>query len=270
MVNFIDSTHTYYSPEYPDIKWTSVTSVVHNMCQPFEWTAEQSSLKKPTAAKPNKWYQMDPKEIQAAWDAERDRSTNLGTWYHNKRENALLSRTDIPIHPPKYKEGEKISLPQKLVPGIYPEHLVYLMAAGICGQSDLVTVTDKSFSITDYKTSKEIKRKGVEYWDKKKECTVVKKMLGPCKHLDDCEFYHYAVQLSLYAYMVWRANPKLEIDKLTIEHVKFEEEGKNKYDYPIYRKDDNGDYIVKDIEYIDIPYLGSEAQNIINSYRTKK
>lgn len=262
MVHFIDSTHSYYSPDSPDIKWTSVTSVVHKLVEPFN---EEEGAVKSSKNKKSKWYGLPVEEIRQAWKDENTRSKELGTWYHNKRENALLGRTDIQVYKPIIEEGIKKALPQKLTPGIYPEHLVYLLSAGICGQSDLVTVTDKSFSITDYKTCKEIKRESWKNWE-----GVSKKMLGHCKHLDDCEFYHYAVQLSLYAYMIWRSNPKLEIDKLTIEHVKFEEEGRNKYDYPIYKKDENGEYIVKDIEYIDIPYLGSEAQAIINSYRQKK
>jgi hypothetical protein len=36
----------------------------------------------------------------------------------------------------------KIAPNQKLDPGVYPEHMVYLKSAGICGQSDLVEVVN--------------------------------------------------------------------------------------------------------------------------------
>jgi len=209
---------------------------------------------------------MNPKEIQAAWDAERNRSSDLGTWYHKKREDALYQRKDrIVYQTPVNEENVKVALNQKLSPGLYPEHLCYLASAGICGQSDLVEVTDTLFNINDYKTSKEIKRESWKNWEGES-----KKMLGVCRHLDDCHFYHYALQLSLYAHMIWRANPKLSVGKLTIEHVKFEESGRDKYDYPVYWKGEDGEYIVKEIEYIEVPYLATEAQAIINSYKQKK
>lgn len=261
---FTEHDHRYWSPEYPDIKWTSVTSVVHKYCEEFLWTPEQSAIRKPTTAKPNKWYGMNPKEIQAAWDAERDRSTDLGTWYHKKKEDELLARTDITVYKPDVQDGIKKALPQRLSPGIYPEHLVYLASAGICGQSDEVIVHDTAFDINDHKTSKEIKRKSHKNWE-----GLSKKMLGPCKHLDDCHYNHYALQLSLYAYMIQRANPHLKVGELTINHVKFEEEGKDKYDYPIYRKEGDN-YIVKDIEIIKLPYLSSEVQAIVKEYKEKK
>jgi len=55
MVHFIDTTHKYYSPDSPDINWTSVTSVVGKLHEEFTGTPEKSSLRKPTASKPNKW-----------------------------------------------------------------------------------------------------------------------------------------------------------------------------------------------------------------------
>ncbi len=262
MVHFIEESHKYYSPDRPDITWTSVTSVVHKLVEPFD---EVSGALKSSKNKNSKWYGLPVEEIKKAWKDENTRSKDLGHWYHAKRENAIISRTDVPVHKPVIEDAIKKALEQRLSPGLYPEHLCYLASAGVCGQSDLVEVTDTLFNINDYKTSKEIKREAWKNWE-----GISKKMLGVCKHLDDCQFYHYAIQLSLYAYMIWRANPKLSVGKLTIEHVKFEEAGRDKYDYPVYWKGEDGEYIVKDIEYIEIPYLASEAQAIINSYKNKK
>lgn len=262
MVHFIEESHKYYSPDSPDINWTSVTSVVHKLVEPFD---EEAGAVKSSRNKKSKWYGLSVEEIRKAWKDENTRSKELGSWYHKKREDAIVERTDISVYIPNIEDNVKKALDQKLTPGIYPEHLCYLLSAGICGQSDLVIVEDNTFSITDYKTCKEIKRESWKNWE-----GTSKKMLGHCKHLDDCEFYHYAVQLSLYAYMIWRANPKLSVGKLTIEHVTFVEESRNKYDYPIYKKDENGEFIVKNIELIEVPYLGSEAQAIVNSYRIKK
>jgi hypothetical protein len=49
----------------------------------------------------------------------------------------------VPIFKPSGEtNGIRIAPSQKLDPGIYPEHMVYLKSAGICGQSDLVEVVN--------------------------------------------------------------------------------------------------------------------------------
>lgn len=43
-------------------------------------------------------------------------------------------------------------------------------------------------------------------------------MKFPLENLPDCNFYHYTLQLSLYAYMLQQINPKFKIKKLMIVH----------------------------------------------------
>ena len=62
---------------------------------------------------------------------------------------------------------------------------------------------------------------------------ITSKMFKPLSHLDDCNLNHYNIQLSLYMYIILKHNPKLKPGKLIIQHVKFEETGRDKYDYPI-------------------------------------
>ena len=88
-------------------------------------------------------------------------------------------------------------------------------------------------------------------------------MLAPVAHLEDCEFNHYALQLSMYMYMLLRHNPNLKPGTLTIEHVVFEEEGQNKYGYPIHKVVD-GEPVVKEIKEIALPFMKNECAAIIN------
>ena|ERR1035437_3576520 len=96
-----------------------------------------------------------------------------------------------------------------------------------------------------------------------------KMMLGPVGHLGDCEFYHYAIQLSLYAYCILKHNPQLKLQELVIEHIKFEIEGEGNNGYPIYKRDSNGEFIVREIEEIQLPYLAKECQSIITWLKQK-
>lgn len=64
-------------------------------------------------------------------------------------------------------------------------------------------------------------------------------------------------------YMILRHNPNLKPGKLLIHHVKFEEaEEKDKYGFPIILLN-NGEPTVKEIEYIELPYLKQEVQTLL-------
>ena len=88
-------------------------------------------------------------------------------------------------------------------------------------------------------------------------------MYNPVSHLDDCNLKHYNLQLSLYAYIIKKHNPKLKIGKLQIQHVSFEKEGENKYGYPITKYNNQGEPIIKEIKMYDLPYLKDEITSLV-------
>jgi len=263
ILRFTSTDHKYTSIDDHTKEWISVTSFIGQFKKPFD---ADTIAAKSAKSKKSKWYGMTPEDIKAAWKNEALRATTLGTWYHNCRESDICALNDmerhgkqVPVIKPVEIEGVKYSPDQKLVDGIYPEHMVYLRSAGICGQSDLVEVVNGEVHITDYKTNKEIKTSGYEHWDGK-----VDKMMAPISHLDDCNLMHYALQLSMYMYIILKHNPKLKPGNLTLHHILFEEVGKDKYGNPITALDSNGDPIVKDIVPYDVPYLKAEAITLIH------
>lgn len=268
MIKFQEEGHIYTSIEPDNIKWLGVTSLVKALHEPFHTRekAISSHNRKPTVAYPNKWYKVPVGEIEAAWEAEKNRSTELGHWYHNKREQALFSEeNELDIYCPSFGEGRiKVAPDQSLCEGIYPELLVYLLSSEICGQSDYVEVRNSKVHIKDYKTSKEIKRHGFTNYKG------TKMMYSPIEHLEDCSYIHHNIQLSLYMYIILRHNPNLESGTLTIEHIKFEEGSRDKYDYPIYKKDENGEFIIREIEEIHMPYLKKEVVSILEWLKYNK
>jgi len=166
--------------------------------------------------------------------------------------------TEIPIVKPLInKEGIKMASEQKLEDGIYPEHLVYLKSAGICGQADIVEIVNGYININDYKTNKEIKEKGFTNWE-----GITNKMYKPVNHLDDCNLNHYSLQLSIYAYIIKKHNPKLKIGKLTIQHVKFKQVGEDSNGYPI-NEHVNGEPVLEEVKMYNIPYLKDEVASLI-------
>ena len=267
--------HTYVSLNGESIDWISVTTLISHFKKPFDAKKVAERVSK---NKRSKWYGIEPKEIQKIWDSESLRAVTLGTYYHNQREADICSLasmerdgTTVPvISPIDEVNGLKIAPIQKLEPGVYPEHMVYLKSVGICGQSDLVEVVNGMLNIIDYKTNKEIKMESYVDWEGKSD-----KLTEPVSNLDDCNYNHYALQLSVYMYIILKHNPKLKAGKMYIHHVTFEEEAKDEHGYPVTKYDDNGDPVVKEVIPIAIPYLHEEVVAIMhylhdNKHKVKK
>lgn len=261
---FIAENHEYKTieEENPVNDWISATTFVGHFKEPFD---AKIQAEKSSKNKKSKWYGMTPEEIQQAWTNEAKRATDLGTWYHNQRESDLCELStlvkdglELPIFSPIEDKGVKVAPSQKLVDGIYPEHMVFLKSAGLCGQSDLVEIVNGTVNITDYKTNKEIKLESYKNWE-----GVSKKMKAPLSHLDDCNYYHYALQLSLYMYIILKHNPKLKPGKLILHHIQFEEVGRDKFDNPITALDNDGNPVLKNIEPYTVPYLKDEIISMI-------
>jgi hypothetical protein len=270
MIIFNADNHSYTSLDGGPINWISVTTLVSHFKKPFDAKKVSEKVSK---SKKSKWFGIEPSTIQKIWTDEADRSITLGTWYHNQREADLCSLASIeregvtvPVFKPsELKEGVKVAPSQKLEPGVYPEHMVYLRSVGICGQSDLVEVVNGKVNIIDYKTNKEIKKESYVDWEGKSE-----KMLPPVDSLDDCNFYHYALQLSIYMYIILKHNPKLKPGKIFIHHITFEIEEENEWGYPITKRDVNGDPVVKKVTPISVPYLVDEVQGIMHYLHDNK
>ena len=262
-VIFKSKNHKYESIDSSDIiEWTSVTSFISKYKKPFD---AQTVAEKSSKSKKSKWFGMSVQDILQAWENESNRAIDQGNWYHNQREADLLELNTIerhgcilPIIRPLITEDVKYAPPQKLQEGMYPEHFVYLKSAGICGQSDLVEVAKGQVNITDYKTNKEIKKESYVNWE-----GVSQKMLSPVSHLDDCNFWHYALQLSTYMYIILKHNPRLKPGKITIHHVLFYTDGTDKFGNPITKLDEQGEPKVKKIVPYDLPYLKAEVINLI-------
>tara|TARA_B110000503_G_C7157013_1_gene417789 strand:+ start:2569 stop:3399 length:831 start_codon:yes stop_codon:yes gene_type:complete len=269
-VVFKSENHKYESLDPNErIDWISVTSFVAMFKQKFDPIAQSIKSSK---NKRSKWYGLPPEEIQAHWAKEGDRAITAGTFYHDQREADLMEidtinrqGVAIPIIKPIFMDGLKHAPVQRLGEGIYPEHFIFLKSAGICGQSDRVEVVKDIIDVIDYKTNKEIKKTSFVNWEGKSQ-----KMLGPCAHLDDCNFNHYSLQLSIYMYMILKHNPRYKPGKLMLHHVIFEKDGEDKWSNPILKKNFLGEPLVKTVVPYEVPYLKSEVNTMINWLKDNK
>ena len=261
---FKEKDHKYYSGDPNEkIDWISVTTLIGQFKKPFDAISQATKSSK---NKRSKWFGMTSDDILKAWNNESDRSTGLGTWYHKQREDDLNSLQTITrdgialqIIQPIIIDDIKQAPDQRLIPGIYPEHFMFLKSAGICGQADRVEVVREKVNIYDYKTNKEIKTEGFKNWE-----GIVERMLPPLQHLDNCHLMYYSLQMSIYMYMILKHNPNLSAGELALDHVVFEEEKKDANGYPVHKVDENGDPIVKEVKTYKVPYMKSEVKVIID------
>lgn len=101
---------------------------------------------------------------------------------------------------------------------VYPEILLSRISDDgklrVAGQADLVIVDGWDVYILDYKTGKEIKTKA--FFDRKTKKT--SNMKYPLNNIQDTNFWHYTLQLSTYAWMIQKIDPRFNIKSLLLLH----------------------------------------------------
>src|SRR5580692_1217064 len=260
-VTFKDQGHIYES--IPALSWTSVTTLIESLAPEFDARNQAAiSSRNPKS----KWFGIPPKKIVQIWDDENKRSTDIGTLYHSKMERLAIEKGEkvhrgklIKVFPSIVENSIKIARDQKLEDGIYLEHLIYNEKLKVAGQSDLVFVAGGYVDIEDYKTNKEITENsyGFEYGRPQM-------LLAPVDHIMDCNYWHYALQLSIYMKLILLRNKALKPGQLTLNHVTFEREGHDRYGFPIVKLVD-GYPVVRKKTKILTPYLEQEAIAILKT-----
>ena len=248
-IAFEEESHIYYDVTQPEKKFVSVTTLIHQFTQPFDkefwsaykalekllskdaWTIEKKSLL--NTKKFDKVllelhgisendFNKEQQAILDAWDEENRRSCERGTKIHADLENSFYKRgTNIDIS--KYQIGGKFECRKDytdldLENGIYPEYLIHRVSNDgqlrIAGQIDLLVKKGNKLIVGDWKTNKKIEMKS--FYDNKSKTS--SKMKFPLNHLDDCNYNHYNLQLSTYAWMLQKLNPEFEIEDLVLVH----------------------------------------------------
>lgn len=248
-IAFIEETHKYFDVTNPDAKFTSVTTVIHEYTQPFDkdfwsaykalekllpkdaWTIEKKSLlntKKFDKVLLELYnisendFNREQQAILDEWDNENRKSCDRGTKIHADLENSFYAKKkDINLS--KFEIGGKFECRKDysdldIENGVYPEYLISKVSKDgklrIAGQIDLLVKKGNKIIIADWKTNKKIETKS--FFNSKTKTSV--KMKFPLNNLDDVNYWHYALQLSTYAWMIQKLNPKFEIEDLVLVH----------------------------------------------------
>lgn len=209
VTTFISEFHKKMDKEY----WLTYKALERVM-KPRDWVQFKSTLDKEreSISVPDKVdlaiYESVREEIALEWKKKNADSLTRGTKIHNDFEDKWKSKDEWMLWDRVFKVGRDYDL-SKLEFGIYPELMVYYNKGGIflAGQSDLVIRDGNKIHINDYKTNRKIDK--TNYFQK---------MLHPIGHLDDCNFIHYTLQLSMYMFMILDKNPTWEPGLIWLTH----------------------------------------------------
>ena len=266
-VGFLEGPHKYVNLKDSTITYTSVTTMIEKYGKPFdkEFVSRYKALER--LMSPSDWkkekggiwkshnipddflkvYNIDPNELNKVqqnvldeWEEINRKSCERGTKIHAKLENEFYKAgSNITLN--KFGIGGKFVCKKNyneldLEYGIYPEYLIYYdnpnLDLHIAGQIDLLVKNGNEINIIDHKTNKKIDLKG--FYNSSTRTT--DKMLYPLGNLDECNFNHYQLQLSTYAWMLQKLRPEFVIKGLMLNH--YDHDGNNTI-YPCaYLKDD--------------------------------
>lgn len=212
-ITFFEEGHVY-TIQGVDGHPISVTTLIHKMFQEFDADSVidrmMASKKWPTS----KYHGMTKQQIKDMWEANRVAASESGTRMHKSIEDFMNSpeehrtqamkfflehdRQAVPAHLPQTPEFKmfmdfwhEASVVSKCKP-FRSEWLVYDADKRLSGSIDMVVQDEEgNFIILDWKRSKEIKKSNP--WQSGEGCV---------RHLPDCNFSHYSLQLNVYRHLL--------------------------------------------------------------------
>lgn len=265
-VAFNNEDHCYWNVNDNE-KYISVTTLIHRFTQPFDkefWSAYKAlekllpkdswAIEKKSLLNTKKFdrsildlyniSENDFNKVQQSilddWDNENRKSCERGTKIHEELENSFYRNADN-ISLQKFGIGGRFECKKDypeldLEYGVYPEYLIYRESDDgilrIAGQVDLIVKSGNEITIIDHKTNKKIDQKSG--FDTSTRSNA--KMKYPLNNLMDCNFYHYTMQLSTYAWMLQKINPNFVIKDLILNH--YDHNGNNTLYHCDYLKDE--------------------------------
>lgn len=251
-VAFNDEEHVYWNIE-SGVRYISVTTLIEKFGEDFDpefWSKYKAleqlisedcfKIEKKRLLDTRKFdkeyylktYDIDEtkfnsvqQDILDKWHDENVKSCERGTTIHAKIEKEFLDSGVCELQ--KYGLGGKFNVRSGDVPldeenGVYPEYLIHVDDGDLhlAGQIDLLIKNGNDIYLKDWKTNKKIETKG--FYNPKTKST--KKMKYPLQDMDECNFSHYTLQLSIYAWMIQFRYPDLNIKGLQLVH--FDHDGK--------------------------------------------
>lgn len=261
-IKFFEEGHKYIVDLEPDVKYTSVTTWIHEHFEKFD---SDKIIKKMISGsgwrEGHKYWGMTPEQIKTQWNTNKDSVSNAGTELHFEIEcfnndirftfdytnkelvEIYLSdfKNKLPELPLEWQYFINFVNDHAYLKPFRTEWIVFNEDIKISGSIDMVYENpDGTLSIYDWKRCKNITR--INKFNKF--------ALPPsiC-HLPDSNFWHYALQLNTYKYIIETKYDKT-IKELYLVILHPEAEKKN-------------------YELIELPILTTEIKDLLEDRKNK-
>lgn len=196
-ITFYEPTHTY-TIDGSSKGLISGTGFLHQFF-PHEDTKDiiKKMMRSPKWPQ-SKYYGQTAAEIEKGWDELKNDASTKGTAMHLGIEQYLNGAEDVIL--PEIKTSVEFQYFMNFwkdhgtdLEPYRAEWSVFSEEHKLCGQIDMLfrRKSDGKYVIYDWKRSKEIKTSNK--WAKG---------YGPCDHLDDCNYWHYTLQLNVYRWIL--------------------------------------------------------------------
>lgn len=226
LIHFNEEAHKY---SINGKELISVTTLIEDCFPKFDadyWAARKAAELNTTA-----------EALKAQWAAKAQLACELGTAMHDKIEKYYMGINS------ESDETFDLFLQFAKEHTLHPyrtEWRIYFEEYGVAGTLDFLEYQNGVFTIYDWKRSEKL----VQHGTIEKESRWGNKALAPVSHLSDTTYYHYALQVSMYRYILeQKYDIHVNQNRLAVFHPK------------------NGRYHL-----IDIPYLREEVIAILNHY----
>jgi ATP-dependent exoDNAse (exonuclease V) beta subunit len=190
-IEFDEPTHVYTI--CGDSKYISVTTFIHSFFPHFNADEIIKKMQKSKNWGPeNQYYGKTIEEIKQGWDQNGKEASEAGTIMHAHIERYY---NDIPL-PKQFKDTPEGKLFEKYAHDhahykpFRTEWTVYSKKYKLAGSIDMVYHDPDNpgkFIIADWKRAKEIKKENK--WENG---------LGPLSNIQNCNYWHYTLQLNIY------------------------------------------------------------------------
>lgn len=214
-IQFVEQGHKYFILNEPNVHYTSVTTWNHSKFEKFDADKIITNMMNAKSWKQgHKYWGLSAEQIKNMWDTNRDAVSKAGSDLHyeiecfNNDKRFTFEYTNKELYEmymcynkenvdKAAKEWQYFIQFIKDYPHLKPyrtEWMIYDEDAKIAGSIDMVYENpDGTLSIYDWKRSKEISK--TNNFSKFSTSSII------C-HIPDCNFWHYALQLNTYKYIL--------------------------------------------------------------------
>ena len=198
-----EDVHEYQLIDDPELEFTSCTTFAKYFFQPFDKIGIANNL---TSTHPN-YMAMKPELLVEQWD----KIAEEGTLIHNEIEQFIKNKIDEPTREKSKVAIEWIKKNFTDRYDVFSEVIVYSKELALAGSIDILLYDkeENSYKILDWKTNKKI------------DTTSFRNKMGTheaSSKLMDCNYTHYAIQLSLYRYILEK-HYDIEVTGTAISHL---------------------------------------------------